>query len=232
MLFLAAQHSHTKTTVIMPLSSTLQKKLLAEDSGEEYAVQEPPPVVSVASLSSSQSTLTDNSTTTLADYGLSLFVKQQLLTEVLKQGGVLNVSQTTRSLSKVCNRNPQLFGGKVGTTPRNRRKQCKNFITKLKGRYKDDPQRLQLAIDKIFSAEAVPDEEDACGIELKPPPNKPPPSKPPPQEQKPLLLNPSKQTMSSKASKKKSKGNKAVVTVPSNARKYCCLMHFVSVVLS
>jgi len=199
----------------MPIPTALQKKLLANDSDEECStlstgLDEP----SLQSLLSKD----ESTNSTKSSEGLSLFTKQQLLTEVQRHGGVSNSTQSTRIVSKACNKNPRLFGDKEGRTPRNRRKQCKNFITKLKACNKD-PKDLQKAIDNTFATEAIPDEfEESCisaqvqsepKRELKQPTAQP--------------TRPSKRTKSSNPTmptrKKQTKGNKQVVEIPTDAGK-------------
>lgn len=88
------------------------------------------------------------------EQGLPLATKQQLLKAVTSNGGIGLVSHSSRHLGKVCDSNPSLFGAPRGKTPRGRRKQCSNFIDKLKRR-NPSPRSLRLASEKILSAEAT-----------------------------------------------------------------------------
>jgi len=220
----------------MTTRSALQKKLLAEDSEDEYvpakdADDDHPPLIVQASsvstqalLSEDDSTTTTTTTTSSKGGGLTLFIKQQLLTEINKQGGVTNNTQTTRIVSKACNKNIALFGDKEGKSPRNRRKQCKNFVNELKTR-NPTPKELQEAINSMFSTVAIPTpfEASCIGITLDEPElqqslNKPTPKAPKaPTEPSPKPIRP-KPIMPPKR-EKKSRGNRVVVEIPPNASK-------------
>lgn len=97
-------------------------------------------------------------------YGkLSKYVKQQLVIELEKLGGVDNLSPDSQILADVCNANAQLFGHYVGTTPRGRRKKAKNFIDYIKRNY--SPTELRKYIVDLIQTQIEPDEEDRIDIQ-------------------------------------------------------------------
>lgn len=87
-----------------------------------------------------------------SERGLSKEIKQQLLKAIDARGGIQLITRRNHLLDNICNDNPKLFGGKVGKTPRGRRRKCKNFIDKLKLRY-PDPSELAEARLKILELE-------------------------------------------------------------------------------
>lgn len=144
----------------MPLfsSSNHQRLLLVDSDDEDASSNEEEEKTVKATKKPTKTTATAAPTSSAKKRpGLSIFVKQQLLTELGKSGGIANVSPSNRVLSRVCNRNTKLFGERVGHTPRNRRKQIKNFVFKLKSR-NPSPRKLQSAINRIFESHPDPEE--------------------------------------------------------------------------
>ena len=85
--------------------------------------------------------------------GLDNDVKRKLLLSLDKHGGIEALSYSNRVLATICDANPEEFGSPNGVTPRKRRKQCQNFIQKMR---EMDPPRMNAMICNIISNRNVP----------------------------------------------------------------------------
>ena len=88
--------------------------------------------------------------------GLDTSVKKKLLMCLDAHGGFQSLSYNNRVLAAVCDANPDEFGSPNGT-PRKRRKQCQNFIQKLRemDSKKSDLVRRQILSDNKFISPAA-----------------------------------------------------------------------------
>lgn len=107
---------------------TIDNALLAGESDDENKEPEPPLAEAKLSVSSSQVEEACRS----RSRGLDPDVKKKLLLSLDEHGGFHAVSYDNRLLATVCDNNVKDFGSPNGHSPRRRRKQCQNFIQRLR----------------------------------------------------------------------------------------------------
>lgn len=149
----------------MPISSRQRKKLL--DSDSEYSDNEKENKETTKATKPKQSARLkkkkeegkNDSELEAAERGIHTGVKQAWLIEANNHGGVHKITPQNFLCSKICDKNPPLFGHLEGQSPRGRRKKFKNFSSKLKKKY-PTPDLLQPWMDDMFKEKVeIPESE-------------------------------------------------------------------------
>ena len=83
-----------------------------------------------------------------------------------QRGGLQAISYDNRVLALVCNANVKDFGSPNGKTPRRRRKQCQNFIQKLRemSPSKADATRCKIMSDNVFVPSYYNHEKESSSV--------------------------------------------------------------------